>query len=57
MDCLIKTKYFHEINCKKFNAFIDIFKLSIKKLGELQKNPTRKICSEVYFNTAKLNIF
>lgn len=57
MDCPIKTKYFHEINCKKFNAFIDIFKLSIKKLGELQKNPTRKICSEVYFNTAKLNIF
>ena len=77
MDCHIKTKYFHEKNCKKkkfFNAFIDILKLSIKKLGELQKNPTPpqlvgdlmryllvqglrpgvgKICSEVYFNTAK----
>ena len=53
MDCHIKTKYFHEKNCKKkiFNAFIDILKLSIKKLGELQKNPTGKICSEVYFNT------
>ena len=46
MDCHIKTKYFHEKNCKKkiFNAFIDILKLSIKKLGELQKNPTPPTC-------------
>lgn len=31
MECLIKTKYFHEKNYKKkFNASIDIFKISIR---------------------------
>jgi hypothetical protein len=39
MDCLIKTKYFHELNYKKFNASIKIFNFFISKLGELQKNP------------------
>lgn len=39
MDCLIKTRYFHEINYNKIYASIVIFKISIRKLGELHKNP------------------
>ena len=39
---------------KFYIASIGIFKISIRKLGELQKYPKhRKICSEFYFNIAK----